>query len=163
MTVTYEAIQSYTGTGSSKTVTFSVIPGTYTDLVLVTQFQATASGDFISFRINGDTGSKYSFTQVYGTGSGSGASARSANQTTVTWESVPASPEVGNTILHFQNYSNTTTNKTVLFRSNLTSSVVRGLVALWRSTAAITSIELYNNGNNFTTASTFTLYGIKAE
>jgi hypothetical protein len=163
MTVTYEAIQSYTGTGSSKTVTFSSIPSTYTDLVLVTQFQATASGDFISFRINGDTGSNYSFTQVYGTGSGSGASARSANQTTVTWESVPASPEVGNTILHFQNYSNTTTNKTVLFRSNLTSSIVRALVALWRNTAAITSIELYNNGNNFTTASTFTLYGIKAE
>jgi hypothetical protein len=58
------------------------------------------------------------------------------------------------------NYSNTTTFKTFLSRTNVASDRVEALVGLWRSTSAITSITLYCGSNSFVTGSTFTLYGI---
>jgi hypothetical protein len=66
-------------------------------------------------------------------------------------------------IVNFQNYSNSTTNKTVLARNSAPDDAVEALVGLWRNTAAITSIQFSNNaGANFATGSTFTLYGIAA-
>ena len=157
---TYTPIATATGTGSSNTITFSSIPSTYTDLVVVAQMQAN-SNDYVNFRINNDTGSNYSNTQVYGTGSSAG-SARASSQTSVLWEAIPSSPNVINSIIHFQNYSNATTYKTALLRSNDANSVVRAIVTLWRSTSAINRLDFYNNTNSFTTATTFTLYGIAA-
>jgi hypothetical protein len=64
------------------------------------------------------------------------------------------------------NYSNSTTYKTVLGRSNRASSDTAADVGLWRSTSAITRIDLAMGGsfptNNFASGSTFTLYGIAA-
>jgi hypothetical protein len=62
------------------------------------------------------------------------------------------------------NYANTTTYKTVLARSNVTDFRVAAIVGLWRSTSAINTIQLRsdNSSYNFTTGSTFTLYGISA-
>jgi hypothetical protein len=65
-------------------------------------------------------------------------------------------------ICQFQNYSNTTTNKTILFRQNAASTSVQAGVTLWRNTSAITSIYLFLNADSFATGSTFTLYGIKS-
>jgi len=60
------------------------------------------------------------------------------------------------------NYSNTTTNKTVIGRHNGASGPVAS-VGLWRNTAAINSIRISNSSAvNFTIGSTFSLYGIKA-
>lgn len=68
-------------------------------------------------------------------------------------------------VINVENYSNTTTNKTVIARSNSSSSIA-GTVAvagLWRSTSAITSITVFcTNGSNIKAGSTFSLYGIKA-
>ncbi len=70
--------------------------------------------------------------------------------------------------MHFMNYSNTTTFKTVLCNSrvdegNATYSGVEVLVNLWRNTAAINTIKIETfNGSSLTTGSTFTLYGVKS-
>jgi hypothetical protein len=65
-------------------------------------------------------------------------------------------------IIQVMNYSNTTTNKTVLARAGIAGDRTRAIVNLWRSTSAITSILIINNGSvNFVAGSTFTLYGIK--
>jgi hypothetical protein len=65
------------------------------------------------------------------------------------------------------NYSNTTTNKTVISRTNVTSGSFPGtetMVNLWRSTSAINVIELRQSGSGqYLSGTTFTLYGIKAE
>jgi hypothetical protein len=67
-------------------------------------------------------------------------------------------------IVNFQNYANTTTNKTILTRGSVAAGQVTAAVSLWRSTAAITSIVLYTAGlANWASGSQFTLYGIKAE
>jgi hypothetical protein len=74
-------------------------------------------------------------------------------------------------ITDFQNYSNTTTNKTWIGRmgsGNQTSAIVN----LWRSTSAINTIAIAESGDggsgsfnygNMLSGTTFTLYGIKAE
>ena len=73
-----------------------------------------------------------------------------------------ATTGISNVIVQFMNYSNTTTNKTVLSRANNAATGTDAIVNLWRSTAAITSIYVYVPSGNFATGSTFTLYGILA-
>lgn len=69
--------------------------------------------------------------------------------------------------MHIQDYSNTTTFKSAIVRSNFgalspnTTTVVELTVSTWRNTAAITTLKL-NGAISFATGSTFTLYGIKA-
>jgi hypothetical protein len=70
----------------------------------------------------------------------------------------------GNMVIQINNYSNSTTFKTPLIRTNTGPSwgTVFAIVGLWRNTAAITSITFTPDTGNFDTGSTFTLYGIKA-
>lgn len=162
MPSTYEKIAAYTVSGSSTaSYTFSSIPATYTDLVVVTNSSQT-SGQ-IYFRLNGDTGSNYSYTALEGNGT-SGSSYRLTNRTLVyisysgeTFNSIQM-----NGILNFQDYANTTTNKSFFWRSNDASLQTAAFTGLWRSTSAINSITLSSSVDNFIAGSTFTLYGIKA-
>ena len=162
-TATYALIASATISGTStSTHTFSNIPGTYTDLMIVASGTGTTDID-ISCRFNGDSGGNYSRTMLYGTGSAAG-SARSTNLAFVRlnysayWTASNTSVSVG----HIMDYSNSTTFKTVLTRSNNASLAVDAQVNLWRNTAAITSIEIYTSAFAFGNGSTFKLYGIQA-
>jgi hypothetical protein len=158
MATTYTPIATQTLATATNSLTFSSISGSYTDLMLV--FNGTESANqFVAFRLNSDTGSNYSWTRM----DGDGTSAYSSRGTSTTFGRLG----IGNptnrtlTISHFMNYSNSTTNKTVLSRSN--TDFVGALVNLWRNTAAITSITvLTTTADTFTVGSTFTLYGIKA-
>jgi hypothetical protein len=60
------------------------------------------------------------------------------------------------------NYSNTTTNKTILIRSNEPNNYVVAIVGLWRSTSAIDQVRIYGDQGNLATGTSVTLYGIKA-
>jgi hypothetical protein len=126
--------------------------------------QRTGSAANCLIRVNGDSGSNYSNTFIYGDGSAAG-SGRSSSQTQMQMDSRSFPPASGfnNMIANFQNYSNTTTNKTVINRSNEASGGAEAFVNLWRNTAAITSIEVRIGSGNFAAGSTFSLYGIAAE
>jgi hypothetical protein len=167
---TFEPIATTTLGSAAASVTFSSIPSTYTDLVLVCEgYMATQDGSVVRIQFNSDTGNNYSSTYVGGNGS-TASSSRYTNvpgiyATTglIGWSTT--SSNRGNTISHIMNYTNTTTYKTVLDRSNLTAGSYPGSAAdvgLWRSTAAITSIKVDTNGGTFASGSTFTLYGIAA-
>lgn len=160
MPKTYEPIATYNGTGSAGNITFSSIPATYTDLVLVASIFSTANANSI-LRLNGDSGSNYSVTNVSGNGS-TAVSYRGANQTAVLFQQdqFSTSTAAALTIFHFMNYSNTTTNKTVLTRSSKADQSAEMHVNLWRNTAAINSITI--SGATYTTNAIFTIYGIKA-
>ena len=160
---TYTRIATATGTGSSGTITFSSISGSYTDLVLVANGKISSGTANIQVQFNGDTSSLYSTTILYGDGT-SGESARNTGTTTyVCFAGYWNATDIATTIVNLQNYSNTTTYKTLITRNNAASYGTEAIVGLWRSTAAITSFTLQaSGGNNFTTASTFTLYGIAA-
>lgn len=163
-TNTYVALATQTLGSAAASVTFSSIPQGYTDLVVVAQVKgATATGDLV-YRFNGDTGSNYSRTALYGTGSAAG-SARSSSTTYISdYYGYPTTAANATDIIHLMNYSNTTTNKTVLARNNGPDGT-EAIVGLWRSTAAITSIEFFitSSASNIATGSTFTIYGIAAQ
>lgn len=163
MAVTYEPIATTTLGSAASSYTFSSISGAYTDLVLVASTQATTSGQGQIIQLNSDTGSNYSATIVRGYGS-TADSARVSNVTGALLSNTaePPTASFGTYIANFQNYSNSTTYKTILCRANNASIATDAIVNLWRSTSAITSIKISISGGNFATGSTFTLYGIKA-
>ena len=163
---TYTPIATVSTSASS--YTFSSIPSTYTDIILIGSVRSdktTANSDTISFRLNGDTGTNYSNTIMTGNGSTATSNRRSND---AQWYAGEVSSN-GDTsgifspiIAHFQNYSNTSVYKTVLFRTNAVNTDLRASVGLWRSTSAINSITIYPAGGNFASGSTITLYGIQA-
>ena len=161
MPSTYEPIATTTLGSAASSVTFSSISGSYTDLILVFA-GTTASNAYPSLRFNGDTGTNYSNTNFRGNGT-SAQSTRfnSANEMDIAYGS-PLSTTQANFIIQIMNYSNTTTNKTVLARTNNADRETGAAVGLWRSTSAINSVTLKSNSPNFDVGSTFTLYGIKA-
>ena len=159
MAITYEPIATATGTGSSDTVTFSTISGTYTDLIVVCSTKVTSGGiTSLGVRFNSDTASNYSYTLLQGDGSTAVSQRQSQDQ--LIW-GLTNGGEQTISILHIQNYSNATTYKTALGRGNSAGALVRASVGLWRNTNAITSVSILA-AVNFATTSNFTLYGIKA-
>jgi hypothetical protein len=110
--------------------------------------------------LNSDTGSNYSITRLYGDGS-TATSDRFSNENYLDLGFFPANLN-SNSIIQFMNYSNATTYKTVLTRWNSPAYTV-AVVGLWRDTAAITSIKLFNAlAVNLKSGTSFTLYGIKS-
>lgn len=165
-TATYSKIASYTSGSAFSNYTFTSIPSTYTDLILVGNFGTTSGSANIALQVgNGsiDTGSNYSFTYLRGDGSTAG-SGRASNQAQIY---IDYSAYAGNTITatyiwHIQDYSNTSTYKTVLGRANTASVGTNACVGLWRSTSAINQIKIDPQSTTFLANSTFTLYGIEA-
>jgi hypothetical protein len=166
---TYEPITSTTLTTPTSTLTFSSISGAYTDLVLIMNAgQTSPSINSTRVRVgNGsvDTGSNYSQTVL----AGNGTSAISTRQSSISYIDLDyyAAPGISGDlniiIASFMNYSNTTTNKTILHRAGKATNGTDAIVSLWRSTAAINTIQLFTaTSNTWTTGSTFTLYGIAA-
>lgn len=160
---TYVAIASQTLASAAATVTFSSIPATYTDLVLVVQSKDTTGGEYPYIQFNGDTASNYSQTILHGNGSSAGSSRySSATYIYTSWMSFnTANGQITRT--NIMNYANTTTNKTVLIRADAAGSGTEATVGLWRSTAAINSIAIKSeNAATYAIGSTFALYGILA-
>ena len=160
---TYTPIASQTLSSAAASVTFSGIPQTYTDLVvIISAIKSGSNSSGIGWQANGDTGSNYSVTSMYGFSGGAGSD-RGSNATFASVGRVGTSQSTS--ILNFQNYSNTTTNKTCLARGNTLGGqdITIANVALWRNTAAITSLVFtLADASNFNSGSTFTLYGITA-
>ena len=157
---TYVALRTETVATATNSVTFNLsgISG-YTDLEI--KANGTSSGD-ASFQIqfNGDTTSGlYSTTFMYGTGS-SAVSGRSSNANFIVGMG-RTNTTGGASIIQIQNYSNTTTFKTVIGRGSAAASLVIAATGLWRNTNAITSITITPEGSNtISVGSTFSLYGI---
>ena len=160
MAATYTPIASITLGANAPSVTFSSIPSTYTDLVMtVATISSTTNYPYVV--LNGDTGTNYSKTWL--TGTGSAASSGRDTSTAISYITANAASTTSSgfiSIVHFMNYSNSTTNKTFLSRSNNAGSGVDLQVNLWRNTSAITSVQILANTGTFSAGSTFNLYGI---
>ena len=160
MPVTYIPLATQTLSSSATTVTFSSIPATYTDLILVfNPVVTTTSGIDYQITFNSDTASNYSRTYLLGNGT-SASSGRSTTQTSYAPGGIYDNSTVTIQVL---NYSNTTTYKTPIARVNIASQYTAATVGLWRNTAAINRIDITTSTTaNFNTGSTFSLYGILA-
>jgi hypothetical protein len=166
----YESIASATGTGSSGTITFSSIPATYKHLQirLIARSSESAAQTNYEMQINGDTGSNYARHNLRAVGA-SVASSGVASQTSIAVCAMAAANSPANTvspkIIDIVDYASTTKYKTVRIVEGQVNATYGGQVhyrsGLWQNTAAITSITLFVTGYNFTTQSSFALYGIK--
>lgn len=176
MPSSFESIATASGTGSSRTITFSSIPSTFKHLQLryigKASDSATAAIYDIAIQFNSDTGANYAYHSLQGAGSSATASG-GASANTVDILSIPNSVAAlanmfGTGIIDILDYASTSKNKTVKtmagYDTNATSPPGRiGLYSgFWNSTSAITSISLtLPAGSNWTTTSSFALYGIK--
>lgn len=165
---TYEAIQTHTIPTATSSYTFSSIPSTYTDLVIVANAATSVAGAQNVLRFNSSTGN-YSTIEVYSTGS-TATSYFFSGQSYLWFSSgVGLGSTLGqnNFTVNIQNYANTSMYKTAAIRLNSHSGTYPGTVGavgMWDNSAAISSITLYadTGSTNWVVGSTFTLYGIKA-
>lgn len=162
MAKTYEPIATNTVSGSSTSViTFSSIPATYTDLIIVEQTTASANA-YSSIYFNTDNAST-NYSRTYLIAVASAVSGRDTNQPTFgAIDYISSGTTTNSHIYQINNYANTTTYKTLLSRYNLVNDGSGGYVGLWRSTAAITTITFTRASGTYTAGSIYTLYGIKA-
>lgn len=158
MAITYEPIATNTLSSATSSVTFSSIPQTYTDLVLVVFGKNTSTADNFQLTMNNDTASNYSYVFFAGNGSSS-STGIAANATPMYVGNMPSSAFALNTI-HINNYTNTTSYKTAL--SFVGGNNAQTWVNSWRSNSAITTLKVGTGTGNYAIGSSFTLFGIKA-
>jgi hypothetical protein len=162
MATTYEPIATTTLGSAATSITFSSIAATYTDLRLVlTGKKNTAAGSVINFRLNSDTSANYSWTYL----SGDGTSATSSAAASFSFGYFGPALDATNMFLvtlDFFSYAGSTykTALATLSNDNNGTGIVSRVVNLYRSTSAISSIEL-RCGDSYAAGTTATLYGIK--
>jgi hypothetical protein len=167
MANTYTLIDKTTLTGTQSSITFTSIPNTFTDLVVLLSVRSNRSftNDSLGIKPNGSTSNRSGRTLL-----GDGSSASS----TTTTEEIAYAALTGGTAT-----SNTFSN-IAIYCPNYTSSNFKSMSAdgvmennatfsgsslnafLWSNTAAITSLEFTSaTGNSFVSGCTAYLYGIK--
>jgi hypothetical protein len=160
MATTYEPIATYTAPSAQASYTFTSIPATYTDLVVIVAGTTVTDAQDMSMQFNSDTGANYSETRIVGNGT-TASSTRTSSQTKmyVINDTSNTSPTVLR--INIMNYTNTTTYKTAVSRGDDSTHRTQASVGLWRSTAAISSVTILGT-SNLNTGTVLTLYGIKA-
>jgi hypothetical protein len=165
MPQTYEPIATTTVSGNVGSITFSSVPATYTDIRVV----FSGRGDnYMMLRFNSDASTNYSYTVLQGDG-GTNTSSRGTNQTEMLTSAAGLGLGSAQPVLCTMDifaYAGSTF-KTVL--STGTEAYSAGgfqnrSTGVWRSTAAITTIQLYAGGagQSFNNGAVATIYGIKA-
>lgn len=168
MPATYDSISTSTLGSGQSTITFSNIPQTYTDLVLIF-YGRTSTQNVVdaAWRANGDSANNYSGTRFLADSSNTVYTDRSSNTNSGNVVQYGISQSVA--VFHWLNYSNTTTYKTCIIKSQATISNTNLTNCMgsttWRSTSAITSLDIFipfGQSGNFVAGSVLSLYGIKA-
>lgn len=169
MATSMRLIAKQTLTGTATSVTFSDIPGTYTDLLLICSARtdrASNVNDGIIVTFNSNT-SNYSTRALEGTGSA--AQSRSFTPaglylTQACTGASAATSTFGNAEMYVPNYAGSTNksvSSTCVGETNATGAWLSADASLWSNTAAITSMALAPiTGPNFVSGSSFYLYGI---
>jgi hypothetical protein len=173
VTSSYESIATATGTGSSGTITFNSIPNTYKHLQIRSLSRLSATKGYSIVKPNNDSSTaNYTYHSLYGDGVGVTADGYSTGvlggsySIYSTGASSNLADNFGVAIVDIHDYASTTKYKT--FRSftgydnnQAGNGIVFLISTLWLSTSAISSLTIDAQGGNFTTGTTFALYGIK--
>lgn len=167
MANTYTLIASNTLSTTTASVTFSSIPATYTDLVILSSTRDGTNADNNSeFKVKFN-GSATSYSNKYLQGSGSAASSGTYGTTYLytgeTDSNTATASTFGSSTIYIPNYTsanNKSVSSDLVSEENTSVSYATLTAGLWSNAAAITSIEFTCNGS-FAQYSNFYLYGIK--
>lgn len=158
-TPTYDLIDSQVLSTSAASVTFSSIPATYRDLVLVVT-GTTNQNNNSGIRFNSDTGSNY--FGVVAEADGTSISTSAYNGAFIyggyNYNNVGLTQSV--TIYQIFDYAQTNKHKSVLMRTNKADSSVSMVAGRWANTAAINTILIHPGALQWNAGTTFYLYGI---
>jgi hypothetical protein len=159
-TPTYQPLATVTLGSSAASVTFSSIPATYRDLILVLAPTSTVQTE-VFLELNGDTNNA-SYPRVRATGSGSSTFSGAENNRKITFfaDVIPTTPSTH--IVQFLDANATDKHKTYLTRSSRAGAGVDMLAHRFTSTSVISSMKLVTESGSFATGSMFSLYGIVA-
>ena len=158
-TPTYTPLATVTLGSSASSVTFSSIPATYRDLVVVLSGTMNTY-DSSAIRFNADSGSNYNYVFMFGNGSTTG-SISAAN--TFGYIGDVSATTRGINIIQVMDYSATDKHKTYLSRANISDSSTNAIAGRWANTAAITSVQILAGATGtrtFSTGTTLNLFGI---
>lgn len=169
MPSTYDLIQTVTvSSNTTSGITFSSIPQTYTDLVLVTNIATSNPGQSLRYRINGYSGSNY-FNRYFEGVTTTASVYANTTAVSVGFISDAGTPttDLGSAvqITNFPSYTNTNGYKISFGKSggNYGEEISAG--SLLYNFNAITSIGIYANDattGQINVGSILSLYGIKA-
>lgn len=161
MALTFDPIGSTSLAAVASTITFSGLGSGYTDLMLVIVApDTTVAGGYCLVRVNQDSGANYS--RLHFAGNGSAVSTGRGNSLNEGYVDFGSVAEPGRGVIHFMSYAQTNTFKSMLISGGARSSSVVRQMVLWRSTAAITSIQLIAPSTTFAVNTRVDLFGIKA-
>ena len=159
-TPTYTPLATVTLGTTVTSVTFSSIPATYRDLILISQVQSVSGTDSLDIRLNGDATTDKS--NVFMNGNGSSASSYTQNNVaSINAGDVYSTDRNTVSISQIFDYSATDKHKTVLTRYSRAANIVLAIASRQPTTSAITSVEV-RCGTSFASGSTFALYGVIA-
>jgi len=164
---TYTLIDSATvGSGGAAAVTFSSIPGTYTDLLVKVSGRGLQSGVQTTYdlRFNGSSANwDSSNARIYGDGAAAASDTTTPPYLFATGTTATTNV-FSNDEIYIPNYANTTLYKPVVTytaaETNATTTYVGTQAGNWENTSAITSITLTGVVNSFIQYTTVYLYGI---
>lgn len=153
---------------AAASISFTGIPATYDDLILV----VTGRGDAafaninVSLQFNGDTGANYDYEGA-GANNGANAPGGSYAQTSVFVGYMPSASGVASAAssieIELPNYANTNFHKDLLTRSGVrlgaSSTEYVATWGDWRSTAPINQVTLLPSSGNFVAGTKAVLYG----
>jgi hypothetical protein len=164
MTNTYVLLSSVTVGSPTTSVFFNSISQSYADLVFVISGTDSTETSPQAFRLSGDGTNAYSTVFLIGAGAG-GTNATSEVYSNLTRGYVSRNSSLvnnGNFLLTFIDYSSTTKHKTWIARAMQGNTATELVGGRWASSAAITSIDFSSGADNWSTGTTFHLYGIVA-
>jgi hypothetical protein len=156
-TPTYTALQTIELTGTASSVTFSSIPATYRDLVIVLQGSLGADNNIL-MQFNGDTGSNYSDVRMIGYGSSQYTSSAQSGTSMIIG---PLDTTQGNVLVNVMDYSASDKHKAAIIRTNKTAEV-GARAGRWADTSPVTAIKLFPTSTTFSSGFTVSLFGIEA-
>lgn len=153
------------GPSGASSITFSNIPSTYKHLQIRGISFPVSGPDGLCARINGDSGTNYTYHEIYGTGSATGTQFETGKTAILELGGSSSSTIPGAIVMDILDYANTNKYKTIRTLAGTDangSGTVRLVSNLWLNTNAITSINLYGTSSNLAQGSQFALYAIKA-
>jgi hypothetical protein len=167
--MTMEIIQHTELASAAASITFSSIPQTYTDLLIVFSARSTVTNtQDVYLQFNGDTSSGYTMRRLFGTGSGVASDAISSATATgfrvgrALGTNTTAST-FSNCQVYIPNYRSSvakSASSDQVDENNATASFQLITACLYSGTSAITSILMGGLGGSFAQYSSATLYGI---
>jgi hypothetical protein len=163
-TPTYRSLANLTLGANSATVTFSNIPQTYRDLIVVINAGTTGTAQ-IRLRLNGDATATYNGVRMSGEGVNPFSNSYVNNTSAaISLAATPTATALASIRVNIFDYSTTDKQKTMVTRADAAGAGVEASSARWANTAAVSSVSVFpiEPSHLWRTGATFSLYGVIA-